>query len=159
MDRRPRQNHCSRQTRAPSVRFHPLGVLAVPALAQETVGEVESGRYTMERAGEGFLRLDTRTGAVSFCGQAGGSWACNPVTDDRQALAEEIQKLETENRLLRERVLDLEGKTPSAEGKLPQPKLPSDAEMNQLMTWLETWVRRFLAFVQALTDEPQGQSI
>lgn len=136
-----------------------MGTLAVPAPAQEAMAGVDSGRYTMEKAGEGFLRLDRRTGAMSFCGQAGGSWACNPVTDDRQALAEEIQKLETENRLLRERVLELEGKVPLADGKPPELKLPSDAEMNQVMTWLETWMRRFFAFVQTLTDEPQGQSI
>jgi hypothetical protein len=136
-----------------------LGVLAVPALAQGTAAEVESGRYTMEKSGDGFLRLDTRTGAMSFCAQAGGAWSCNPVKDDRQALAEEIQKLETENRLLRERVLELEDRAPQAEARPPELKLPSDAEMNQLMTWLETWTRRFFAFVRTLTAEPQGQSI
>jgi len=135
-----------------------LAAVASPALAQGETAAVESGRYTMERSGDGFLRLDTRTGVVSFCGQKDGAWGCNPVSDDRQALAEEIQKLETENRLLRERVLELEGK-PAAEGKPPELKLPTDAEMNQLMTWFETWVVRFLAFVRTLTGEPQGQSI
>jgi hypothetical protein len=136
-----------------------LGALVVPALGQGEAATVESGRYTMERSGDGFLRLDTRTGAVSFCGQKNGAWGCNPVSDDRQALAEEIQKLETENRLLRDRVLELEGKPPAADAKPPELKLPSDAEMNQIMTWLETWVARFFAFVRTLTSEPKGESI
>jgi hypothetical protein len=135
-----------------------LAAFAAPAAAQGETAAVESGRYTMERSGDGFLRLDTRTGAVSFCGQKDGAWGCAPVSDDRQALAEEIQKLETENRLLRERVLELEGK-PATGDKPAELKLPTDAEMNRLMTWLETWVARFFAFVRTMTGEPQGQSI
>jgi hypothetical protein len=136
--------------------------LGLPAQAQDTVTAVQSGRYTMEKSGDGFVRLDTRTGAVSYCGQKNGAWACEPVSDDRQALADEIQKLETENRLLRERVGELEaqkGAAPRTE-KQPELKLPSDAEMNQLMTWFETWVRRFMAFVRSLADDgQQHQSI
>ncbi len=135
-----------------------LGV-AAPALAQTASSEVDSGRYVLERSGDGFIRLDTRTGAVSRCAEQSGAWSCRQVNDDRQALQDQVDKLTRENAELRKRVADLE-KGGGKQGTESQLNLPSDADMNRMMTWLETWIRRFMAFARSLSqDQGQGQSI
>ena len=44
------------------------------ALAQDAP-DTEGGRYVLEKAGPGFIRLDRQTGAVSRCLEKSGSWA------------------------------------------------------------------------------------
>ena len=51
------------------------------------------------------LRLDTRTGAVSICAKKETGWACNAVPDERQALENEIARLQGENGALKKDML------------------------------------------------------
>src|SRR3569833_630696 len=53
----------------------------------------ENGRYTLSATDNGYLRLDTRTGAVSICTGKGG-WVCRVVPDERAALDQEIGRLQ-----------------------------------------------------------------
>jgi hypothetical protein len=53
----------------------------------------ENGRYTLSVTDNGYLRLDTRTGAVSICTPKGG-WTCRVVPDERTALDQEIGRLQ-----------------------------------------------------------------
>ena len=53
----------------------------------------ENGRYTLSATDNGYLRLDTRTGAVSICTGKGG-WVCRVVPDERTALDQEIGRLQ-----------------------------------------------------------------
>ena len=46
---------------------------------------------------DGVVRLDTRTGAVSTCSNAGAGWACYSVPDERAALDAEIGRLQADN--------------------------------------------------------------
>ncbi|MBZ0217988.1 MAG: hypothetical protein K8F25_15635, partial [Fimbriimonadaceae bacterium] len=62
------------------------------------------GRYEMERTQDGYVRLDTQTGAISLCHRKNSGWACEAVPDDRLALEEEIERLDRENSKLREQV-------------------------------------------------------
>lgn len=66
------------------------GTLAQP------VPDSDNGRYTMSQTGDGFLRLDTRTGAMSACTNKSG-WVCRVVPDERVALDAEIGRLQREN--------------------------------------------------------------
>jgi hypothetical protein len=55
-------------------------LLAAPSFALSA--EEKSGRYTMSPVEDGFVRLDTETGEMSFCKRGGdGSWACHPMAD------------------------------------------------------------------------------
>src|SRR5690242_3778227 len=67
-----------------------------PATAAETP-DTENGRYTLQPSGDGMVRLDTRTGAVSNCSNSGAAWACYAVPDERAALDAEIGRLQAEN--------------------------------------------------------------
>ena len=48
----------------------------------------------MQPVDGGLMRLDTRTGAMSFCTQRAQAWVCEAVPDDRAALEAEIGRLQ-----------------------------------------------------------------
>lgn len=55
---------------------------------------VEATGFTMQPVEGGLMRLDTRTGAMSFCAARAGGWSCEAVPDDRAALEAEIGRLQ-----------------------------------------------------------------
>ena len=90
----------------PSLAIAALLVLALclagagPALAG-SMPDTENGRYALSPVGDGVLRLDTRTGAVSTCNNTGAGWACYAVPDERAALDAEIGRLQADNERLK----------------------------------------------------------
>src|SRR5438270_857476 len=64
--------------------------VAGTAWAQSGAAEGDDRRYTFNRADEGYLRLDGRTGQVSLCTRRPVGWACQAVPDERSALGAEI---------------------------------------------------------------------
>jgi hypothetical protein len=128
------------------------------ALAQTAAPDSENGRYTFNQVADGLLRLDTRTGQVSLCAKKDTGVACNSVPDERTALENEIARLQRENGTLKKemlaRNLPLPGgvaNAPSAEQqrelnlKVP---LPSDAEIDRVMSAFEKMWRRLVDMVQ-----------
>jgi len=138
-----------------------LTVAAWAALASaapaQTTPDTEGGRYSFSQVPEGMLRLDTRTGQVSLCAKQATGWACNAVPDERGALENEIARLQRENGALKKemlaRGLPLPGgaaSSPSAnqrELNLKVP-LPSDAEIDRVMSAFEKMWRRLIDMVQ-----------
>ena len=143
------------------MRTLPLLVLALvaftPSAQAQTTPDSENGRYTFSQVPDGMLRLDTRTGAVSLCARKEAGWACNTVPDERQALENEIARLQRENGALKKdmlaRGLPLPGGIASApstqqrELNLKVP-LPSDAEIDRVMSAFEKMWRRIQEMVQ-----------
>ena len=86
--------------------------LAGAAMAQ-SAPDTENGRYTLAPASDGFLRLDTRTGASSICSDKGSGWACLAMPDERAALDSEIGRLSRDNERLKS---DLEALKRDTEG-------------------------------------------
>ena len=74
-----------------------LAAVGVPAAAQD--GVPPAGRFQLAPGdGGSFVRLDTRTGAVSHCRQENGVWRCQPIMDsglaDRlTALSDKVDRL------------------------------------------------------------------
>ena len=63
----------------------------LPAIAQEEPG---SGRFELQPSANGFIRLDTETGAVSHCSRgADGVWFCDIVVEDQGALGKRVDEL------------------------------------------------------------------
>ncbi len=143
------------------MRTFPLLVLAVlafvPSAQAQTTPDSESGRYTFSQVPDGMLRLDTRTGAVSLCAKKEAGWACNTVPDERLALENEIARLQRENGAIKKdllaRGLPLPGGVASGpaasqrELNLKVP-LPSDAEIDRVMSAFEKMWRRIVDMVQ-----------
>ena len=136
-----------------------------PAFAQRA-GEGDNGRFTFKEVPDGILRLDGRTGQVSLCGRV-TEWACRTLADDRAALENEIGRLLDENAALRKQLEEARrapvppetvppiAATPTPPAAAPAPKqgereltLPSDADLNRMMAFLEKMWRRLLDMAQ-----------
>lgn len=98
---------------------------AVPPAGTAAAGMFEAraedaGRYTMQPIDEGFLRLDTQTGAVSVCARDGGEWVCRAAADERSQLEEENARLRADIAVLQEQVEEL--------GAEPRVTTPEDVD-------------------------------
>jgi hypothetical protein len=65
-------------------------ILATAAVAAEAP---ETGRYLIGASSEGFVRLDTRTGATSHCTRQEGVWRCQPVIEESGAITARLDAL------------------------------------------------------------------
>jgi hypothetical protein len=137
-----------------------------PALGQGAP-ESDNGRFTFKEVPDGILRLDGRTGHVSLCSKV-AEWACRTLADDRTAFENEIGRLLDENAALRKQLearapVPPETVPPSAApppAVAPAPKqgerelnLPSDADVNRMMAFLEKMWRRLLDMAQRTQRE------
>ena len=136
-------------------------LLGVPAAhAQTATPDAENGRFTFNQVQNEFLRLDTRTGQVSICSKRDESWACRMVPDERAALESEIARLQSDNASLKKemiaRGLPLPGgMRPDSSASRPQIelKLPNDADLDRLMTFMEKIWRRLIDMVQGMQKD------
>jgi hypothetical protein len=108
------------------------------ASAETATPDSQNGRYSFHPVVDGVLRLDTRTGQVSECSRSDAGWACKLVPDERSALEAEIARLQEENA----RLLARGPPTLGAPG--PELKLPSDADVDKVISYLENVWRRLI---------------
>jgi hypothetical protein len=135
--------------------------LAAPAFAQGAPPESDDSRFTFNRADDGYLRLDGRTGQVSICSRRTVGWACQLVPDERGALEAEIARLQTENAALKKdllaRNLPLPGVVkpdpPAPKPDEPRLQLPSDADLNKVVTFIEKVWRRLVEMIVNLQKD------
>jgi hypothetical protein len=129
----------------------------------------DDARYSFHRVGEGFVRLDSRTGQVSQCGWGTLGWFCKLVADERVALESEIARLQHDNAELKKSLLSRGIELPAgvvaeapAAGPVPpapvpdpsiklptDPKQPSDAELDRAFAFMKQVWRRL---VDMMTD-------
>ena len=145
--------------------------------AQAAMPDTENGRYALSPTVDGVLRLDTRTGAVSTCNNSGAGWACYAVPDERSALDAEIGRLQAENEKLK---AELASREPTVTGKIEEPlpksdslkksepklaegerkieiPLPSDREMDRVMSFIERAWRRLIEMANRLQKDASGK--
>ena len=152
-----------------------FGFAGIGPAGAEPMPDRENGRYTMQPSGDGVIRLDTRTGAVSNCSDLGAGWACYEVPDERKALDEEIGRLRAENDRLKAQLAARDG---AEAGKIEQPPpkpekevapksadgerkieipLPSDADMDRVMSFLERAWRRLIDMANRVQKDVAGR--
>jgi len=158
-------------------------IFSVGAVSAQPMPDAENGRYALSPIADGVLRLDTRTGAVSTCTNSGAGWACYAVPDERAALDAEIGRLEADNEKLKGELAERE---PAVPGKIdeplpktdslkppPEPKvaegerkieipkieipLPSDREMERMMSALEQAWRRLVDIANRVQKDVSGR--
>lgn len=71
---------------------------ALPALAQQPPAKTDGApdpqaNFTMLQVEGGLMKLDTRTGKLTFCSNRAGAWACELVPEERSAYEDEIARL------------------------------------------------------------------
>src|SRR5258707_11981544 len=142
----------------------------------QSVPELENGRYALSPVADGVIRLDTRTGAVSTCNNSGAGWACYAVPDERAALDAEIGRLQSDNEKLK---AQLAAREPTVTGKIDEPMpntdslkpatpkadaerkieipLPSDRDMDRVMSFLEQAWRRLIEMAQRVQKDFSGK--
>ena len=117
----------------------------------------DDARYTLGRVEDGYLRLDGRTGQVSHCIRQPVGWACRALPDDRVALEAEIARLQKENVVLKKELIAHNLPLPnSKQGQAPEEprlRLPGDADVNKLMSFLEKVWRRLVEMVGNLQKD------
>jgi hypothetical protein len=146
--------------------------------------ETENGRYALSPTGDGVLRLDTRTGAVSTCNNSGAGWACYAVPDERAAMDAEVGRLQADNERLKadnEKLkAQLAEREPTVAGKIEEPlpksdslkksepkvaegerkieiPLPSDRDMDRMMSFLERAWRRLIEMANRVQRDVNGK--
>src|SRR3954453_21076988 len=147
------------------------------AATAQTVPDIEKGRYALSPVGDGVIRLDTRTGAVSACNNSGAGWACYAVPDERAALDAEIGRLQGDNEKLK---AQLAAREPTVTGKTDEPlpktdslkktepkaaeserkieiPLPSDRDMDRAMSFLEQAWRRLVEMANRMQKDIAGK--
>src|ERR1700674_94792 len=138
--------------------------VAPAAQGQEPTPENEHGRFTFKQVSDGLLRLDTRTGEVALCSRRAVGWACQAVPEDRTALESEIARLQGENAALK-RELVTRGlplpdgiKGPPLTAKPDQDlKVPSDADLDRALSFLERAWRRLVEMMQNMQREMESE--
>ena len=120
-------------------------VFSAPASAQD------AERYRLERTENGFVRMDVRTGQMSFCEELSGRLVCKPGADEDTAKADGLEQLNRKVGELEERLATLEARQP------PQPGagLPSEEEFERTMTFMERFLRRFWGVAKDLERESE----
>ncbi|MCM2472712.1 hypothetical protein HGO38_04370 [Rhizobium sp. CG5] len=114
-------------------------LLSSGALAQEAS---ETGRFQMEKSADGFVRLDTRTGAMTLCREKDGALVCLMGADERAAYEEDLALLEK-----RVQALEQLGKTGSGL-TAPPSATPSDEEVERSIGIMERFMRSFFGLVE-----------
>ena len=135
--------------------------------AQNAPVQGDDSRYTFHQVDGGYLRLDGRTGQVSICTPRAAGWACQTVADERTALEAEIARLQAENIALKKELLahnlalpdTVKPGEPTLKPEEPSRlQLPTDAEFNQMMAFVEKVWRRLVDMVGTLQKDTQRQS-
>lgn len=106
----------------------------------------QEGRYVMQRADDGFVRLDTQTGEMSLCRQQDEQFVCRMSADDRRALEAEIS-------LLEDRIARLEADNPNR-----RDDLATEDEIDRTMGIMENMMRRFMGVIEEFESELRNET-
>jgi len=153
-------------------------------VAAQSTPDSENGRYALSPIADGVIRLDTRTGAVSTCNNAGTGWACYSMPDERAALDAEIGRLQAENERSKAELeklrAELAAREPAVNGKIDEPlpksdslkkaepkiaegerkieiPLPSDRDIDRVMSFLERAWRRLVEMANQMQKDVGGK--
>jgi hypothetical protein len=129
--------------------------MSAPVFADDATPDTAGGRYTLSEVADGFVRLDTQTGAVALCSQRTVGWACQAAPEDRAAFESEVARLRSENAALKQAMLSRGLPLPS--GVMPEPstahgnditiRLPDNADIDRAVAYVGRIWQRFVEAV------------
>jgi uncharacterized low-complexity protein len=134
--------------------------------AESSPADGAESRYTFSRVQDGYVRLDNRTGQVSFCSKRTVGWACQLVPEDRTAFESEIARLQDENAALKKDMLTrglalpggIKSDPPLAQGSDRTFKLPNDPNIERMREFVEKLWRRLVDLIVNLQKEALKKS-
>jgi hypothetical protein len=119
----------------------------------------EPDRYRLEKSPNGYVRMDTRTGQMSICEEKWGELVCRIAADERTAVQDEIERLQTEVEALNDRlagVKALEDRVAKLENSVAakiENSLPTEEDFNRTMSYMERFFRSFMGIVKDFESE------
>lgn len=135
-----------------------LGLLAFGLLgltiAAGSAQEAGTGRYAVEPSVDGFIRLDTETGAMSHCTRQDGVWRCEVLAEDKAA----VEALTDEVRALNQRVDELTDRLSTLEEAGPTVSAPQAVVEVEEPGFAELLVQRLFELVRDIKGERQPSS-
>jgi hypothetical protein len=127
-----------------------------PIIAEDAAPDTAGGRYSLNQVADGFVRLDTQTGAIELCSQRTVGWACQTAPEDRTAFEDEIEHLQSENAALKKALLshglplpdEMMSEAPGTDSNQITIRLPDNADINRAIAYVgQVWQR----FVDAVS--------
>ncbi|RAZ76450.1 hypothetical protein [Mesorhizobium atlanticum] len=128
---------------------HILIPAALCSLVAASAYSEETDHYRLEKSANGYVRMDTRTGAMSICEERAGQLVCKMAADERAAYQDEIDRLDNSVKALDARVAKLEN---SLSARL-ESQLPSEEDFNRTMSYMERFFRTFKDIVKDMDKE------
>ena len=101
-----------------------------------------ASRYAVQPSDDGFIRLDTQTGAVSHCGRRAGVWFCEKLVEDQTALERRLEELAARVDALSKQVDALAARPPAAP--------PPPAQVVESPDFTTKLIRRFYALIRRM---------
>lgn len=123
-----------------------LAAALMPASAQD--------RFTLEKSGDGFVRLDRQTGEMSICAEQSGQLVCKLAADERAAFEADVDRMQQTIEALDSRVAALEN---SLAARL-ESKLPTDEEFEQTLGYMERFLRGFIGIARDIEKDAEGSA-
>lgn len=137
-------------------------LIAIPAIVALGVGaatvasQERQGRFVMSPTENGFVRLDTETGAMSVCTQRNGRWICELMEDEAKALRDENARLRAEVKRLQDEAA-LAEQAPSTRQPERQLELPTEEEVDKALDYFENIFRKFRERIEKFEDKDKGR--
>ena len=124
------------------------------------VGASAQERYSMEKMENGTIRLNNKSGAVSYCREVGSGMTCSMAADERATWSAEMEAMAARIELLEQRLAQLETKAPPADAKPdaggaePKPgenlTEKEERQLDKAMRVAEKMMRRMIGVVKEL---------
>ncbi|MER9891298.1 hypothetical protein NKJ40_04230 [Mesorhizobium sp. M0119] len=131
---------------------HVLIPAALVSLVAASAFSEEADRYRLEKSANGYVRMDTQTGAMSLCEERSGQLVCKTAADERAAFQDEVDRLKNSVKALDERVAKLEN---SLAARF-ESTLPSEEDFNKTMGYMERFLRSFMDIVKDMDKDEDG---
>lgn len=120
------------------------------ATSQSAASQPVAPRFSIAKTGNGFVRVDGKTGNLSFCAEKEGRLTCRMAADERTAYQIELEAMDSKILALAARLEILEVEVKQA--KLAQRKsiVPGDEELDQALEFADKAMRKLFGMVQEL---------
>jgi hypothetical protein len=127
--------------------------------------ETGEGRYTFSRMNGGYVRLDNRTGQVSYCSKRSVGWTCQLAPEDRGVLENEIVRLQEENASLKKELLthglslpgSMKGEAPAAQNERSSSQT-GELNVERVRSMVEKAWRRLVDMISTLQKDMMKKS-
>ncbi|MER9231887.1 hypothetical protein NKI56_07250 [Mesorhizobium sp. M0622] len=138
------------------MRLHQILIpAALVSLVAASAFSEETDRYRLEKSANGYVRMDTQTGAMSLCEERSGQLVCKMAADERAAFQGEVDRLQSSVKALDERVAKLEN---SLAARF-ESTLPSEEDFNKTMGYMERFLRSFMDIVKDMDKDDDGAKL